>query len=183
VVDVGDQVLRILLGDAARETIRLDKPAILYAEELSLAETASLDPELVLGLVTASGGPTSHSAILARALGLPALAGVDLLRLGVAEGAQIALDGAAGLVWIDTDEELLQELAGRRQTWLARHRAMLEDGQAPAQTRDGRRIEVAANVGSLATAQAAILNGAEGIGVLHQFLYLDRDTPPLKRSR
>jgi phosphoenolpyruvate-protein phosphotransferase/dihydroxyacetone kinase phosphotransfer subunit len=179
VLDVGDQVLRVLLGVEMGAPIQLTAPAIVFAEELSPGETASLEPELVLGLVTASGGPTSHSAILARALGLPALTGVDLARLGVVEGTNIALDGANGLVWIEPSSEVVQEISRQRQAWLSRRLVLLESNLAPACTLDGRVIEVAANAGSLATVRAAVLNGAQGIGVLRtEFLYLDRDAPP-----
>jgi phosphoenolpyruvate-protein phosphotransferase len=184
VLDVGDQVLRVLLGVETASPIRLSGPAILFADELSPGETVSLDPEQVLGLVTASGGPTSHSAILARALGLPALTGVDLARLGVEEGASIAMDGAAGLVWLEPSGDMIQDMEGRRLAWLAGRQALLESSHAPAQTQDGRLIDVAANVGSLATAHAAVLNGAQGIGVLRtEFLYLDRETPPSEEEQ
>ncbi len=184
VLDVGDQVLRVLLGLETGAPIQLTAPAIVFAEELSPGETASLEPELVLGLVTASGGPTSHSAILARALGLPALTGVDLARLGVVEGTNIALDGANGLVWIEPPRDVERELSGQRQAWLSRRLVLLENSQAPACTLDGRVIEVAANAGSLATVRAAILNGAQGIGVLRtEFLYLDRDAPPTEEEQ
>lgn len=184
VLDVGDQVLRVLLGVETVTPIRLSRPAILFAEELSPGETASLDPELVLGLVTASDGPTSHSAILARSLGLPALTGVDLARLGVVEGVTVAMDGAAGLVWLEPSEDVGQEMEGRRQAWLVGRQALLESSHASAQTLDGRLIDVAANVGSLATAHAAVLNGAQGIGVLRtEFLYLERDAPPTEEEQ
>ena len=178
-LDVGNQVLRLLIGVESSMPIQLSAPSNIFADELSPGETASLQPELALGLVTASGGPTSHSAILARAMGLPALAGVDLARLGVAERSFIALDGANGLLWIEPAEDVQRDLAGRRQAWLSCRQQLRESNRAPARTSDGREIEVAANVGSLATARAAALNGAQGIGVLRtEFLYLDRDTPP-----
>jgi phosphocarrier protein FPr len=184
VLDVGDQVLRVLLGVERRPPIQLTGPGILFAEELSPGETASLDPDLVLGLIIARGGPTAHSSILARALGLPALIGVDLLRLGVESGAQIAIDGGAGMVWIEPGEEVVHELEERRRTWLSERQALLESSHAPAQTQDGHGVEVVANVGSLATAQAAMLNGAQGIGVLRtEFLYLDREAPPSEEEQ
>ena len=159
--------------------IEFPEPAILFAEELTPTEIAQLDLRCVLGLVTVRGGPTAHSAILARALGIPAMTGIDLSLLEVKDGTLVAVDGFDGVLWVEPEQDVQQQLAKRRQEWLERRSRLLESSHEPACTRDGRWVEVAANVGSLAAAQAAVENGAEGIGVLRtEFLYLDRLTPP-----
>lgn len=176
--DVGQRVARILAGDA--EDARLPShPVVIVAPELSPSQTTSFVAGNVLGLCTAGGGPTSHAAILARALGLPSVvsAGADVLSWP--EGTPVILDGDAGTVLRDPDPGE-RAGAGRQQTARAeRRRAELRDAARPAVTLDGRRVEVAANVGSAAEARRAAEAGAEGVGLLRtEFLFLDRIAPP-----
>jgi phosphoenolpyruvate-protein phosphotransferase len=204
VMDVGNQVLFALAGSAAGDKLSTDiawvknaaidlpEPVILFAEELTPTETSQLDMSKVLGLITAGGGPTSHSAILARALSIPAVSGAsNLFPLGAIEsgsgqsgeilqdGVRIGLDGFQGIVWVNPDGERLEALSERREAWLNERQRLLSSSRALATTRDGKRIEVVANVGNVLDAQTAAKNGAEGIGLLRtEFLFLTRSTPP-----
>lgn len=189
-LDAGNQVLYALAGQPPDSPIQLPGAAILAAEELTPAQVSQLDSSLVLGVITASGAATSHSAILCRSLGIPAITGVDLASLALPPGTQLALDGSSGLLWIEPDAGEQRRLAAQRQRWMDERRRLLQSSQqpvilpAPAQARDGRRIEVAANVGSLPAARAAQLNGADGIGVLRtEFLYLSRTQPPSEEEQ
>src|SRR5690606_726967 len=138
----------------------------------------------VLGLVMVSGGTTSHSAILARALGLPAVSAASPALADLPDGTRVARDGGSGAIWVGAPAELQAQLTARRQAWLAERRRLLDASQGPARTTDGRAVEVAANAGSLADAQAAVLNGAEAIGLLRtEFLFLDRETPPTEAEQ
>ncbi len=178
VLDVAAQVLYALAG---KQTARLElaSPVILCAQDLTPTETSQLDFEKVMGLVTVGGGPTSHSAILARALGIPAISGVDPGVLGMPTGTLLGLDGGAGRLWVKPATAVQQELSTRRAAWLEHRKQLLSQSQALAVTADGVRIEVVANVGSLKDAQAAVSNGAEGVGLLRtEFLFLSRQTPP-----
>lgn len=178
VVDVGNQVLLALAGQVEGE-ITFGKPVILLAQDLSPTQVAQLDLKKVVGLATVQGGPVSHSAILARSAGIPALAGVPEAALGLNDGTPLALDGFAGRLWISPADEVRSELAARRAAWLAWKQRLLETSHAPAVTLDGHAIEVAANVGGLAEAEAAFQSGADGIGLLRtEFLFLRRSTPP-----
>ncbi|MBI4770423.1 MAG: phosphoenolpyruvate--protein phosphotransferase [Chloroflexi bacterium] len=178
VEDVGSQVLFTLL-DSAAPAPTLAASGILVAGDLTPADTAALDPTLVRGICTAHGGPTSHSAILARALGIPAVVGVGQRALALAEGTPLILDGATGQVWPDPAPDLLAEYIGRAEAERAAGAAALAASAAPAVTRDGRRIEVAANIGSAADARAAVAAGAEAVGLFRtEFLFLDRRTAP-----
>lgn len=171
------QVLALLLG--APPAPELGGPGILVVPDLTPAETASLDPALVRGIAAAYGGATSHSAVLARSLGIPAVVGLGAPVLGVPEGAELILDGGAGHV-------LIQPAAGT----VARYRALSSaEGEAfrrasvrarePARTRDGVRIEVAANIASPGDVPAALEAGADGVGLLRtEFLFLGRETLP-----
>jgi multiphosphoryl transfer protein len=174
---VARQVVGALTGATA--TGALSAAGIVVAADLTPADTASLDRELALGIATAAGSPTSHSAILARSLGIPAAVGLGEGLLNVPEGAELLLDGDAGTVEVEPGEELVaeskQRAAAREQAAEAARAAAAE----PAVTRDGRRIEVVANIGSPDDVPAALENGAEGVGLLRtEFLFLERDSMP-----
>ncbi|GAB4578313.1 MAG: phosphoenolpyruvate--protein phosphotransferase [Anaerolineales bacterium] len=176
--DVGEQVLRALVGETA-QPLTFSQPVILVAEDLTPTQTAQLDSQNVLGLVTILGGPTSHSAILARSLGIPAVSGAPETILSLEEGTLIGLDGGRGRLWVSPAPSVQTELKVRREAWLAQRTQWQQSSQQPAVTPDGRAIEVVANVGNLADARAAVENGAEGIGLLRtEFLFLSRTTAP-----
>jgi phosphocarrier protein FPr len=177
-VDLSDRVVRILGGAETGDALP-DHPVIIVAPDLSPSQTSAFEAGRVLGICTAAGGPTSHAAILARALGLPSVVGAGGDVLAWPDGAVIALDGATGSVLRDPDPA---EAAAVRAAQAA-HAALRADAErsamAPAITRDGRRIEVAANVGSAAEARRAAAAGAEGVGLLRtEFLFLDRQAAP-----
>lgn len=173
---VSRRVLAHLLGRA--EPAPTGK-GILVAEELSPADTARLDPEVVLGIATAAGGPTSHSAILARSLGIPAVVGLGPELLLVAGGTTVLLDGDRGTLELAPGGERVE--AAAREAGRRRREAQEAAGRArrPAATRDGLVIEVAANIGSLADARAAVEGGADGVGLLRtEFLFQDEPSLP-----
>jgi phosphoenolpyruvate-protein phosphotransferase/dihydroxyacetone kinase phosphotransfer subunit len=179
VLDVGNQVLHALIGEGPLKAIEIPQPVILFASDLTPSQTASLDMEQVLGLVTAAGGPTSHSAILARAMGIPALAGLEIPPDQLSNQAEVALDGFRGLLWIEPPKDRLESLRAQRQAWLQRRAELLESSTRQAVTHDGKRVEVAANIGNLLDARMARKNSAEAVGLLRtEFLFLTRSTPP-----
>ncbi|NUM43216.1 MAG: phosphoenolpyruvate--protein phosphotransferase [Anaerolineales bacterium] len=176
--DVGEQVLRALLGEDTAP-LTFSTPVILAAEDLTPTQTAQLDITNVLGLATVLGGPTSHSAILARSLGIPAVSSAPQTIMALAEGTLIGLDGGRGGLWVSPSESVQAELNARREAWLAQRAQWRQTSQQPALTTDGHPIEIVANVGNLADARAAMENGAEGIGLLRtEFLFLSRTTAP-----
>lgn len=180
VIDVGAQVLAYLgeVNDAGLPA-QTGQPVILIAQDFTPTQVAQLDLSQVAGLVSAGGSKDSHAAILMRALGVPAVAGADTAIERVPDGARVAVDGFEGRIWIDPEPEALAELERRRDAWREQQRRLREASQALTTTRDGARIEVAANLGSVADARAAIANGAEAVGVLRtEFLYLTRREPP-----
>lgn len=183
VADVGQRVLKALTG-AAPAPLHLTTPAILVAIDLTPSDTAQLDPAMVLGICTERGSATAHSAILARALGIPAVVGLGPELVDLADGTPLAIDGDTGRVWIAPEAEVLTGLQTRRETWLAGQQAAKAAGQAPAITTDGRQVEVVANIAGVADAQAALDNGAEGVGLLRtEFLYLNRPTAPSEEEQ
>jgi len=178
--DAGDRVLRHLLG-LPSEAVGGAWPAdaILLADDLSPSFTAQIDPARVRGFCTASGGPTAHTAILARALGLPAVVagGPDLLKAD--SGTPAILDGYRGRLYVAPSatalieaQERIEGLA-RRQAEEARNRLL------PATTTDGHTVEIAANVNRADQVARALEAGAEGVGLMRtEFLFLERDTVP-----
>ncbi len=177
--DVANRVLRILLGVAESPTAGLTVPSIILARDLTPSDTVLLDKSLVLGFCTAEGGATSHTAILARGLGLPAIVGAGSHILEIPEGTSLVLDGSDGTLWIGPDEDtvvMYRERQVAAATVLAQAR---ERAHEPAITRDGHRVEVVANIGNVEGAQAALEEGAEGVGLLRtEFLYLERSHLP-----
>jgi phosphocarrier protein FPr len=173
---VGDQVTRTLTGRTAR---RLVAKGVLVAGDLTPAETAGLDLELVTGVLLAEGSPTSHAAILARARDIPVVVMAGEEVLGIPEGRTIVLDGSSGEWHADPAPELMDQFH-HRATDLARVRAgqVALAGQ-PAVSVDGTPVVVAANVGSVTDARAAVVAGADGAGLVRtEFLFLDRQTAP-----
>ncbi|UCF59965.1 MAG: phosphoenolpyruvate--protein phosphotransferase [Anaerolineaceae bacterium] len=177
--DVGRRVLRILLGVAESDLSDLTAPSIVLARDLTPSDTVRLDKSLVLGFCTAEGGPTSHTAILAKALGLPAVVGLGNSILDLKSGDPLLIDGGRGEVIAFPDEKIIQEFDVRRQKLEAQALAELELAHEPAITVDGHQVEIVANIGSPQEAQSALKHGAEGIGLLRtEFLYLDRHEEP-----
>ncbi|CAL9632350.1 Phosphoenolpyruvate-protein phosphotransferase [Streptomyces sp. enrichment culture] len=167
--DVRNRIVARLLGVPMPGVPDSDEPYVLIARDLAPADTALLDPALVLGFVTEEGGPTSHSAILARALGVPAV--VALPGAGeLAEGTVIAVDGSSGEIFV---EPSARERA-RLEAQAAERKAALAASSGPGATSDGHRVPLLANIGGPADVAAAVEAGAEGVGLFRtEFLFLD----------
>jgi phosphocarrier protein FPr len=182
VEDVTRRVLARLAGVPAGAAPRA--PGIVVADELTPGEAAGLDPDVAWAIATARGGPTGHAAILARALGIPAVVGVGDALLALPEGTPLVLDGATGVVDVDPGPDAVAEHEARRHAEAAARAAALARAAEPGALGDGRRIEIFANVGSPAEARLAVGQGAEGVGLLRtEFLFLDRDTPPSEEEQ
>lgn len=172
------------LGEIRIESVHLSEPAILFAAELTPNQVAELDPQMVRGVILAGGGATSHSAILLRGLGIPAVGGVDLTQWGLRDGDWVGIDGQRGWVWLQPSAEERAELTEKARRWKEEREYLLQGAQQLARTRDGKRVEMLANVGSLAEGKVAMASGAEGIGVLRtEFLYQNRPTPPTEQEQ
>ncbi|WP_418285328.1 phosphoenolpyruvate--protein phosphotransferase [Halorubrum sp. DTA46] len=169
--DVRDRMLRALLDRNAstRDLSELPSGTVLLAERLTPSDTAELDPDRIAGVATVLGGRTSHAAIIARSLSIPAVVGVGESLREIDDGAEVLVDGDAGRVVVDPDAET---------------RAAVDESDATVETEhvstaDGRPIEVAANVGGEAELGPASARGADGIGLFRtEFLFYDRESPP-----
>jgi multiphosphoryl transfer protein len=177
VEDVARRVLAQLAGTAAGAATH--GAGIVIADELTPGEAAGLDPADAWAVATARGGATSHAAILARALGIPAVVGLGDGVLAIPEGTQLILDGEQGTLAVEPDAGAIAEQERRRTAEAAERERLLARAAEPGALGDGRRIEVFANVGSAEEARIAVEHGAEGVGLLRtEFLFLDRATPP-----
>jgi phosphocarrier protein FPr len=178
VENVGNRVLLNLLGTKASPP-SFDEPGILIAPNLTTSEMVSLNPAKVLGILTAFGGPTSHAAILARSLGIPAIAGLGEQILGFENGALLVIDGGSGAIWRNPDPKRIARFKEKAQVAEETRRLALADSREPAITGDGHQVEVVANISIPAEAQYALDSGAEGVGVFRtEYLFLRRNEPP-----
>jgi phosphoenolpyruvate-protein phosphotransferase len=178
-LDLESQVLRSLLGTMPSAAPSLPERAIIVCDDLKPSQFVALDASRVAGICMVSGGPTSHVAILAAALGIPMLVAAGPAVLDIAEGRWLVLDAENGILHADPDEAAVdaadQSLTAREQ----RKQMERAAAQIECSTADGERVEVFANLGSLAEVQMALANGAEGCGLLRtEFLFLERSSAP-----
>ena len=176
--DVGLRVLGILTGE---ETKAPDYPpnTILIAEDLTPSDTAALDRTRVMGFATTRGGATSHGAILARSLGIPALAGVEPAALEIPNGTSVVLDGSKGTLRLNPPPQEISRIRNAQERAEKQRKEDLAHAREPAVTLDGKRIEVVANIGGLKEATQVSALGGEGVGLLRsEFLFMERSTPP-----
>src|SRR4029453_17584116 len=176
--DVGLRVLAILTGTEAKPA-EYPPNTILIAEDLTPSDTAALDRTRVMGFATTRGGATSHGAILARALGIPALAGVEPAALEVPNGTSVVLDGSKGTLRLNPPPEEITRIRDAQERAEKQRKEDLAHAHEPAVTLDGKRIEVVANIGGLKDATQVSALGGEGVGLLRsEFLFMERSTPP-----
>ena len=182
--DVGDRVVRTLLGMPKADLRALPYPAIVVARDLAPADTASVDRENVLGFVTEQGSTTSHTAILAQALGLPAVVGLGTVLAGVDGHARMGVDGAAGTVVLDPTPEERATLEERARALAAEQELLTQYKDKEVVLGNGKHIEVSANIGGLGDVATALRFGADGVGLYRtEFLFLDRDSPPTEEEQ
>ena len=168
--DVRDRLLRLLTGTERTDLGSLPEGSVVLAELLTPSDTAQLDPEAITGIATVEGGRTAHAAIIARSLGIPAVVGVGDDLDGIDDGTELVVDGEAGVVIADPDDETRDRAAESTQTPVV---------EASVETADGRSVEVAANLGTPAEAAPAVGQGADGVGLFRtEFLFQDRAAAP-----
>jgi phosphotransferase system enzyme I (PtsI) len=172
--DVSQRIIAQLRGVPVPGVPDSDAPFILLARDLAPADTALLDLTKVLGLITRDGGPTSHTAILARAKSIPAIVGVGA-DAAVAEGTRVVLDAASGVVTVDPSDAEVADAEKRIAERAAQAAAPITDGALA----DGTKVPLLANLGSPKDAAGAVELGAEGVGLFRtEFLFLDAQTAP-----
>jgi len=176
--DIGLRVLRNLLG-IEEHVRRIQKHAVLVAEELTLSDLALIEPEKLSGIALATGGVTSHASILAKSFEIPTVVGVDRLLESVQEGESVIVDGNSGIVYVTPTKEILGEYERLDREYRAFNRQLETLRDVPAVTRDGHRVTVDANAGLFGDLAFARRHGAEGVGLYRtEFPFLSyRDFP------
>jgi len=182
--DVSSRCLRNLLGLYDSPAASLGKPSIIVAQDLTPSDTVLLEKDYVLGFCTAKGGSTSHTAILARGLGIPAVVGAGDQVGQIDQEDTLVVDGDAGEVIINPTAKSLKEFQKRQAHFLEVQAEAESISHEPAVTTDGHQVEVVANIGSEDGIEPALEAGAEGVGLLRsEFLYLERDTLPTEEEQ
>jgi phosphotransferase system enzyme I (PtsI) len=173
------RLLQNLLGHEPERLGELRGPAVVIASDLSPAEIGQIDRRRVVAFVTEAGGRTSHAAIVATSLGLPAVVGVDGATTRVRDGESVIVDGAAGRVVLHPDALTIQGYRGRIRSEAAQEREWLRRADLPAETRDGRPIQMLANIERAEELSHIRSYGARGVGLFRtEFLYLNRARAP-----
>ncbi|WP_241499259.1 phosphoenolpyruvate--protein phosphotransferase [Chromobacterium sphagni] len=181
--DIERQLLRALYGDAGAAP-ELFAASILVADDLAPSELTRLPRERVAGILTAAGGASGHVAILARAMGIPALVACGPAALALRHGQQLILDASAGLANPQPDAAELAAARAEIEQLAARQRAMQASANAPAITRDGVAIEVAVNIANADDAREGVAHGADAVGLLRtEFLFIDRCQAPTESEQ
>jgi len=181
--DVGNRVLRLLL-DITETSVELPDNCIIIANDLTPSDTANLDTDKVIGFCTTGGGATSHSAILARSMNIPAIAGIDDSALEIKNGTRAILNSDSGELQIDPTEEDIKTI-NNQVIALEKTRTLNKANvNLPAITQDKVKVEVVANIGSVKDAMTVNENGGEGVGLLRsEFLFLNRSTAPSEEDQ
>lgn len=180
--DVGERILRNMIG-VGKFSIYPTESVIIIAENLMPSDTAQIDRSKILAFATEHGGQTSHTAIIARSLGIPAVVGVkDLMKY--AKSGDIAIVNGNGVVILNPDNETLVHYIRIKGEYEEQQKKFEEVKWLSAETIDGKKIEVVANIGDLNEVDLALISGAEGIGLLRtEFLYINRNTPPSEEEQ
>ena len=177
--DVGTRILHNLLGVPMVDISHLDEDTIILAEDLAPSDTATMDKAHVKGFATDIGSRTSHTAIMARSLEIPAVLGLDDITATVKDGDTIIVDGSEGMVIVHPTEDEIAEYKAKKEAYDAYRAELAELKDQPAETIDGHRVEIVGNIGSPADAPGVLENGGEGIGLYRtEFLYMNADVMP-----
>ncbi|HEY9888491.1 MAG TPA: phosphoenolpyruvate--protein phosphotransferase, partial [Candidatus Obscuribacterales bacterium] len=182
--DVGQRVLTLLADRVEAGAALPDHPVILIADDLTPSDTAGFDPAKIQGFCTAKGGATSHTAIMARSLNMPAIVGAGAAVLSLPPGQVAVLEGDRGYLYPHPTEADLATARAAQQERRALQDVEWQTRYQPALTQDGHRIEVVANIGAPEEAEQAVNAGGEGVGLLRtEFLFLNRDAPPTEEEQ
>ena len=177
--EVGDRLLRQLMAAPYLPLQHLPEGSVVVAEELSPADTLLLDPAKVLGFATELGGPESHTAIVARSLGIPAVVGVPGLLGSISSGAPLLIDGAQGRIVAHPSPEALRLSRERSALLLAERQTLRGLAKLPSVTQDGVAVNLQANLERPRDVAAALENGAGGVGLFRtEFMFMNRDSLP-----
>ena len=177
--DIKTRMQKTLMGIQSVDIAALAPGSVLVAKDLTPSMTAGINPANVVGIVTELGGRTSHSAILARALEIPAVVAVTGFLSGVRDGDEVVLDGSSGDVYVNPDEETKKLFTGRQSQFMEEKKELEKYIGRPSVTKDGIRVEIVANIGKPEDVEKVLQYDGEGIGLFRtEFLFMDREAMP-----
>lgn len=183
-IDIKTRLIKKVLGIENTDLSKLPYGSILVAKDLTPSMTAGLNPDNVLGIVTQFGGKTSHSAILARALEIPAVVGLSNLPEDISDDTDILLDGEIGEVIILPTDNEKSDYENKKKNYDTNKEMLKKYRELPSISKDGKKVEIAGNIGSPEDAKKVIENGGEGIGLFRtEFLFMDRDCMPTEEEQ
>lgn len=183
-IDIKTRLIKKVLGIENTDLSKLPYGSILVAKDLTPSMTAGLNPDNVLGIVTQFGGKTSHSAILARALEIPAVVGLSNLPEDISDDTDILLDGESGEVIILPTDNEKSDYENKKKNYDVNKEMLKKYRELPSISKDGKKVEIAGNIGSPEDAKKVIENGGEGIGLFRtEFLFMDRDCMPTEEEQ
>ncbi|MGL5042824.1 MAG: phosphoenolpyruvate--protein phosphotransferase [Culicoidibacterales bacterium] len=182
--DISSRILSHLLHIKIPDLTLINEKVIIIAEDLTPSDTAQLDKQFVCGFATNIGGRTSHSAIMARSLEIPAVVGLKTILADTQEDQIIALDGETGEVIIEPSEDIKSQYSAKAEV-LAKDKEMLKMfKEQPSMTKDGHHLEIAANIGTPNDLAGVLNNGSDGIGLYRtEFLYMDASVAPTEQQQ
>lgn len=181
--DVGQRVLEELTGQRS-EKPEIPENTILVAEDLTPSDTAQLDRSKVVGFATTNGGASSHVAIIARSLDIPAVAGIESRALDIEDGTRVVLDGSKGSLQLGLTDDEIGGILERQAKQAERKQREEEHKDEPAITTDGHQVAVVANIGGVEDAEQAMTKGAEGVGLLRsEFVFMERAKAPTEEEQ
>lgn len=183
VKDISERLLNVLKGGDNRN-VKVTEPAIIVADDLAPSETVQLDKDMVLAFVTRHGSVNSHTAILARTMGIPALIGTDIPLDHNVDGRLGIVDGANGMIYVEPDEETLACLQEKQRVEQEKKELLQTIKGKETITRDGQKVMLYANIGNIKDLAIVMQNDAEGIGLFRsEFVYLEKDAYPTEEEQ
>ncbi len=183
VKDISERLITVLNGGAAGG-IQSEEPVIVLADDLAPSETVQMDKDKVLSFVTVHGSVNSHTAILARTMGIPALIGTDIPMDETVDGNMAVVDGAGGCIYVEPDEDTLARMNGRKQQEEEQKELLLSLKGRENVTRDGQKVMLYANIGNIRDLATVLQNDAGGIGLFRsEFIYLESEDFPSEEEQ
>lgn len=182
--DISKRLLRILLGLEEMDLAAISEDSIIVAEDLTPSDTAQMNKDKVKGFVTELGGKTAHTSIIARTLGIPSVSGIEKASDKIKQGDFIILDGIEGHIFVNPDSKLIEDYRKKKEAYEGHREKLKKMIGKESLSKDGRRVELAANIGTPKDLDGVLSNDAEGVGLYRtEFLYMDRDKLPTEEEQ
>ncbi len=182
--DVSKRIIANLAGKGGSEFEVTETNTVIVANDLTPSDTAQLDRSKVIGFLTNVGGRTSHSAIMARTLEIPAIVGIGDITTSVKNGDMVIVDGIEGVAIINPDEETINSYKAKQESFKAEQEELKKLIEVKTVTKGGRRVEVCGNIGKPEDVDQVLANGGDGVGLFRtEFLYMDRESAPTEEEQ